>query len=403
MGEIRIDATNEKGICMLKMAGHLDANNAAEAEEKLFALRRENPEGRVMIDAQDLKYISSAGLRVLLKLEKSEKERLQILNVSDDLFEIFTVTGFSELMSISKPLEEIDVDGLEVVGRGMSGTVYRISSEQIVKVFSPHYDLAGIERERLAARTAFIRQVPTAIPFKTVKSGTQYGLVFELLHAKTLTYAMNAQPERVDEYLQRFVELAKKVHSVHLPANEFTSMKEMYKMNLNAVRDWYSAEEMEMLTSLVESIPEADTMIHGDLHTGNVMVDDNDELILIDMGGMGYGHPFFDLMSMVGVYASELASNPEGLANYHGIPAALVEEIWERYMRKVFPDADDTKLTEYKRKAMGYTCLQKAFYPAFAPYIPSDAMKKLISMAMQRIRDEYDWLMSRNDWDEWKY
>ena len=403
MNNIRIDAIPGKGNCFLKMAGRLDTTNVSEAEERIFTLRRENPEGQVMIDAQDLTYISSAGLRVLLKLTKSEEGRIYILNVSDEVFEIFSMTGFSEMMTVSKRLEEIDVEGMEVVGRGMSGTVYRMSPEQIVKVFSPRYSFADIEKERLASRTAFVHQIPTAIPFKTVKYGEQYGLVFELLSAMTLTHAIGKQPERAGEYLSRFVKLAKQVHSIQLPKNEFSSTKEHYKTIILNARDWYREEETEMFLSLIDAVPDADTMVHGDLHTGNVMVDENDELILIDMGGMGYGHPFFDLLSMVGVYDSALASTPDSLSDYHGIPTPLVEEIWERYMREVFPDADDVAMQEYKRKAEGYTCLQKVSYPSVAPYIPEEVLKIVTSAAANRIRGDYEWLMKRNDWEDWRY
>ena len=53
----------------------------------------------VALDAEKLEYISSAGLRTLLKLKKKLKKDLTIRNVSDEIFDIFDVTGFSSIFT----------------------------------------------------------------------------------------------------------------------------------------------------------------------------------------------------------------------------------------------------------------------------------------------------------------
>ena len=403
MNDLRITAGKVDENCQIMMSGRLDASNAAEAEDALFALRREHPEGNVLIDAKDLAYISSAGLRILLKLSKQESDRVHVINVSDELFEIFSVTGFSEIMSVSKAFEEIDVEGLEVVGRGASGTVYRINQEQIVKIYAQSVSLQDIERERLAARAAFIRQLPTAIPFKTVRSGACYGLVFELLNARTLTRVIADEPDRTAAYMERFVALAKQVHSVPMPTAEFPSLKETYRNTILSLGKYYNEEETERFVRLIDSIPDADTMIHGDLHTGNVMVDDNGELILIDMGGMGYGHPIFDVMAMGAVYGALLESDPDFAAQYHGCSRQQIEENWKRYIAAMFSDADETSLSRYEKKARGYTYLRNAITPGIVgSEIPEDFLRAITSFAAKRIGEEYDFLMNADDWDEWK-
>ena len=61
--------------------------------------------------ADRLEYISSAGLRVLMKLRKKAGKALPVLNVSPEVFEVFEMTGFTELLDVKKRLREIAVEG----------------------------------------------------------------------------------------------------------------------------------------------------------------------------------------------------------------------------------------------------------------------------------------------------
>ena len=55
-----------------------------------------------MLDMETLEYISSAGLRFILKTQKAlmQKAGLKLINVSDDVREVFEITGFSDFLTI---------------------------------------------------------------------------------------------------------------------------------------------------------------------------------------------------------------------------------------------------------------------------------------------------------------
>ena len=82
-----------------ELAGRIDSMNAAKFETNLMASYEAN--GKLELDAAKLQYISSAGLRVLLKLRKRQGE-LTVLNVSPEIYDIFEVTGFTEFLDIQK-------------------------------------------------------------------------------------------------------------------------------------------------------------------------------------------------------------------------------------------------------------------------------------------------------------
>ena len=76
----------DKDILYIAIHGRIDAANAAEAEERIFTVKNANPDKHTVIDADNLEYISSAGLRVILRLRK-EEPKLAIINVAPDVYE----------------------------------------------------------------------------------------------------------------------------------------------------------------------------------------------------------------------------------------------------------------------------------------------------------------------------
>ena len=89
----------DKDILYIAVEGRIDAFNASEAEEKIFHIKKNNPEKHIVVDADKLEYISSAGLRVILRLRK-EEPKLAIINVAPDVYEVFDMTGFADILVI---------------------------------------------------------------------------------------------------------------------------------------------------------------------------------------------------------------------------------------------------------------------------------------------------------------
>ena len=165
-----INTKYEDGILTIGLKGHIDSANAAQVEKEITEAWGQYPGSSIIVDCSDLEYISSAGLRVILRLRKQDSE-LKVTNVSSEVYEIFDMTGFTEMMEITKAYRKISVEGCEVVGESANGKVYRIDPDTIVKVYRNPDSLPDIKRERELARTALILGIPTAIPYDVVKVG----------------------------------------------------------------------------------------------------------------------------------------------------------------------------------------------------------------------------------------
>ncbi|MEE0898760.1 MAG: STAS domain-containing protein, partial [Acutalibacteraceae bacterium] len=107
----------DKDILYISVEGRIDVSNAAEAEEKIFNIKNDNPGKHTVVDADKLEYISSAGLRVILRLRK-EEPKLAIINVASDVYEVFDMTGFTDMVTVEKAYQRMSVEGCEFIAKG---------------------------------------------------------------------------------------------------------------------------------------------------------------------------------------------------------------------------------------------------------------------------------------------
>ena len=331
---------------MYQIKGNIDSTNAPEFEKELMAALPTE------IDAAELEYISSAGLRVLLKLSKAVGE-VTLNNVSPEVYEILDVTGFTSILTVKKALREISVEGCELIGEGGNGSVYRLDEDTIVKVYKANIDVVGLEdinREREYARTAFMNGIPSVIAYDMVKVGDSYGVVFEMLNSDTLGHAMRDNPEKLAEYTDQYVALAKTLHTTELTDGSFERVQDIYRRNINNLTEFCAEEEITLLHGIVDAIPEANSVVHNDLHPGNIMIH-NGELVLIDMPMISQGPPICDLVAtyrdMIVAPSGEKASIIEKST---GMPAELCIKAGNLFFMKYTGITDPEQLKEYYRK-----------------------------------------------------
>ncbi|MBO7397806.1 MAG: anti-sigma factor antagonist, partial [Clostridia bacterium] len=170
-----MDYEIENGECVIALRGRIDADNAAKTEEEIQAILTGCADsgraaGKVILDVAEVDYISSAGLRAMLRLKKRFPVT-DVVNASPEVYEILDMTGFTDLFRVEKAYRRISVDGCEVIGEGYNGKVYRYGGDIVVKTYKNADALAEIKHEREVARLALILGVPTAISYDVVRVG----------------------------------------------------------------------------------------------------------------------------------------------------------------------------------------------------------------------------------------
>lgn len=363
---------------MYQIKGKIDTTNAAEFEKHLMAAKPAE------IDASELEYISSAGLRVLLKLAKAVGD-VTINNVSNEVYQIFEVTGFTEILNVSKRLKEINIDNAVLLGAGANGRAYRLDDERIVKVYNKISNPPEkIRREQESARRAFVHGVPSAIPFELVTVGDELGMIYELVDANTLGSVVHNAPEKLRKYALRMSALMKKLHSTEMEKDTMPDARMMLRLwaDIAAKSDYYSEEDMQRVYDLIDSIPVRNTFIHGDFHPGNIMVQ-NDELILIDMGDASVGHPVIDLLGTYHLLSLTPKKNPDVAMRYLGMTAEEAVRMWDIFIRDYLGTDDDKAVAELEESLISFALIRSLGGIVFSDVIPEEKRRYFSALIMK--------------------
>ena len=366
-------------ILTIYLEDRIDSNNAGKVEEEIGKIIEENKGKKTVFNAGNLAYISSAGLRVLMKYRKQIGVPLDIEEVSREVYEIFETTGFTELFNVKKQLRELSIEGCEKIGQGATAAVYRLDRDTIVKVFNEGVYMNMVENENAKSKAAFLAGIPTAIAYDTVKVGNCYGTVFELLDAVDLLEVWEEDRENLKENVTRFGKEIKRLHQIEIDPEKF---KDVRKSSLDFMPRLVGVvgtkEEIDKLTKMYEIVPERKTFIHGDCHPGNIMVQDG-EYLFIDLSSGGMGHPIFDLTSMCQVFLLPTLGDDESfentkkkniyLRNFSRQEAGM---IWDTFIRAYLDTDDDAMIQKATRQVMAYGSLRLLFAAIAVPGLVSE-------------------------------
>ena len=96
-----INKTVDNGKCTIALVGRLDTNTAPLLEAELKTSLNDVKE--LVFDFDNLDYISSAGLRVLLAAQKvmNAQGTMTITNAKPEILEVFEITGFTDILTIA--------------------------------------------------------------------------------------------------------------------------------------------------------------------------------------------------------------------------------------------------------------------------------------------------------------
>ena len=341
--------------------GRINSTNASTVEGEINDVISTQLPECLIIDCGELEYISSAGLRIMLRLRKSYPE-FKVVNVSPEVYDIFEMTGFTEMMEVRKAYREVSVEGCEIIGEGANGKVYRIDGETIVKVYDNSESIDDVQRERELARKAFVKGVPTAISYDVVKVGDCYGSVFELLNAKSFASLLIENPSELDKLTRLFAELLKKIHSTVFKAGELPQAKAQTLKRIGLLESWLPETDYSKLYSLVSAVPDSCSMIHGDYHLKNIMMQDG-EPMLIDTDTICVGNPIFELGHMYNSLLGYSDVYRDNVKEFIGIPYETAEEFWNKALKYYLGTEDESviRTVEKKAKIVGYSRVMNRF------------------------------------------
>ena len=376
-----IQFTNNNGDATITLSGKLDTSVSAETKSEIDKqLAAAGNINSLTIDTEGLVYISSSGLRILLTLAKSYKD-FKLTGANAEVYDVLSMTGFTKIIKVERALRQLSIDGCEQIGVGGVGTVYRLDGDTIIKVFREGTTIDEVRKEITMSKEAFVMGTPTAISFDIVKVGSQYGLVYELLNAETLSSCIKRAPERIDEYARQYANLFRQLHSIEVPADSnVPDAIEHERQQILHIRRYFPKESIDLLLQILDTIPTGNRLLHLDLQVKNTMMQ-GDELMLIDMGEMGYGHPVLDLGH---AYSSMvlLIGNYDAIV---GIPRELGKKFWDLAINYYFEGLPADVIEQRKAQIDVWLALSDSF--------PESVIKQCQELFDQRITARRDYIL----------
>lgn len=168
-------------------------------------------------------------------------------------------------------------------------TVYR-DGDKAIKVFDESYSKADVFNEAL--NQARVEETGLKIPklLDVEKIDGKWVLVTEYVPGKTLAQLMEENPEKLEEYIDRMVELQLEMHSKKAPL--LNKLKDKMTRKISATE--LDATTRYELHERLEGMPKHNKVCHGDFNPTNIIITPDDEAYIIDWAHATQGNAAAD-------------------------------------------------------------------------------------------------------------
>lgn len=166
---------------------------------------------------------------------------------------------------------------LQLIGEGNTAEVYSWKEGQILKLFRKEFPLVGIEKEFRVNKEVEKLGLPVPKAEGLVDYNGRTGIVYDRVDGESVLNLITVKPWNSKKYIQRLVELQYEMHQCK--AKNLTSYKEALEWNINH-NNLLPDQSKHSILQMLASLPEGDSLCHGDFHPGNVIKTAQDYVIL---------------------------------------------------------------------------------------------------------------------------
>jgi thiamine kinase-like enzyme len=171
-----------------------------------------------------------------------------------------------------------------------SKVIYR-DGEKVIKQFENNYSKVNVLNEAL--NQALVEETNLNIPriLEITKIEDKWAIVLEFIEGKTLAQLMEENPNKLDEYLDMFVNQQIQTHIQRAPL--LTKLKD--KMNRKISASPLDATTRYDLHTRLEAMPKHHKICHGDFNPSNIIVQENGKVYIIDWSHVTQGNASADV------------------------------------------------------------------------------------------------------------
>lgn len=178
-----------------------------------------------------------------------------------------------------------------VIAQRKNKTIYR-DGDSVVKLFSEEFNTADVLNEAL--NTARVEQTGLNIPKLqgVTKVNGQWAIVTEYIEGKPLSQLMAENPDKEDEYLERFVDIQLEIHS-HT-CEMLNSLRDKMQREISATHAYLDATTRYELHTRLASMHEHKKVCHGDYNPSNVVISPDGQAYILDWAHATQGNASAD-------------------------------------------------------------------------------------------------------------
>jgi uncharacterized protein (TIGR02172 family) len=275
--------------------------------------------------------------------------------------------------------ETIDINDYVRVGEGGTAVSYKHKTRNtLAKLYNPGFEADRAVAEFLTARTVFEMGISTPEPYRLVTDGERFGAEYEFIPGKrSFTRIISQEPQRLEEISLMFAREARKLHGTKADTTRLRSYKENVKqfyLEKNLVSEEYKQRALRFL----ETVPETDTCVHGDLQIGNIITDEKYNW-WIDVGEFAHGVPEWDLGIMYTICHSSSRERMEFL--FHLTPEMLTAH-WDVFLPAYLGTSDPQALGTFTKRILPFyaTKVPYVYDMAYHTALPEESLQKIINM-----------------------
>lgn len=355
-GEYLHDFRVEKYGRILKIYGKISLKCIEKIEEEM-----EKIDGDPYLDFENVAGIDAESIRALYRLAENGK-RYFIRNANKNISYTFYSIGVCNLISITELPREIDLNDYEVSGDGYTAVSYNHKDgDTMMKLYAPFIAPEEVEKEKTVATRAFTLGVNTPLCIELVSYNGQMGITFERIKGKrSFARAISEEPEHIKEYVDLFTDAVMKLHHTECDTTLFNPVTKSFLHELEVAKDRFTDEEYLKVENFIKENNKETTCIHGDLHTGNLLITENKDVLFIDMADFSYGNPNFDVATLY--VMTNIISEERMLQLFH-VNKKTMAEVWDLFVRKYYNVSDKEeieKINEFIKPYAGVRILQFA-------------------------------------------
>ena len=261
--------------------------------------------------------------------------------------------------ALMQTYETIDLNEYVQTGEGGTDISYTHKSRNtLAKLYNPGFEADRARAEFLTARIVYELGVPTPEPYRLVTDGERFGAEYELIPGKrSFARIISEEPARLQEISLDFASWAKKLHSMPADISRLRSYKQaltQFYQEKNLVPEAFKQRALAFL----ETVPEPETLLHGDLQIGNIITDGK-RTLWIDVGEFSYGCVEWDL-AMVWIMCHRMKA--DRAANLFHVTPETMKAHWDYFYPAYMGTTDPQVLDAFVKRMM-------PFYAAKVPYV----------------------------------